>query len=47
MSHLVCFAINEITSECPAGVKEPEQALELDYASIEEAWLRAAAPHGR
>ncbi|WP_142393209.1 hypothetical protein [Alkalicoccus urumqiensis] len=28
-------------------MKEPERALQLDNASIEEAWLRAAAPHGR
>ncbi|WP_142393262.1 hypothetical protein [Alkalicoccus urumqiensis] len=28
-------------------MKKPERALELDNASIEEAWLRAAAPHGR
>ncbi|WP_181186111.1 hypothetical protein [Alkalicoccus urumqiensis] len=28
-------------------MKEPERALELDIASIEEAWLRAAAPQDR
>ncbi|WP_142393223.1 hypothetical protein [Alkalicoccus urumqiensis] len=28
-------------------MKEPERALQLDNASIEEAWLRAAAPYER